>query len=148
MDLLEFETRLEALKGDDYFSIKAEEVIEDLKKNGYVSDECLGVVLRFMERNPEVDWGVPGSLTWFLEDEFIGRGYAEELVASIQREATTQTLFMLNRLINGTSDPAARGRLLEVLASVANDPRVDWDERDVAKDFYDYQMSKHAGQQD
>ena len=56
-----------------------------------------------MERNPLIRFGSPGAIVHFLET-FYKKGYEEELVDSIKRKPTVHTIWMLNRIINGTDN--------------------------------------------
>ena len=64
-------------------------------------------IMRFMEDNPALDFGMPGPLVHFVE-MFHRRGYEEKLIDSVNRRPTEHTVWMLNRLINGTDDPRQR----------------------------------------
>ena len=54
-----------------------------------------------MESNPPLGYGMPGPLVDFL-GPFFGKGYKHRLVESVRSYPTPHTLWMLNRLINGT----------------------------------------------
>lgn len=80
-------------------------------------------ILMFMESNPGVEFGSPGPLVHFVE-QFHWCGYEKKLLESIERRPTPHTVWMLNRLINGTSDPSDKQRLVEALRGVRR-PGVD-----------------------
>jgi len=61
-------------------------------------------ILRFIEENPRINYGSPGPLAHYVE-RFYGRGYEAMLVDSLRRKPTPQTVWMLNRVINGTDEP-------------------------------------------
>ena len=96
------------------------------------------VLLRFVEEHPDLDFGAPGPLVHFVE-RFYGRGYEAELLTSLARSPTSHTLWMLNRIINGTAEPAQRARLLEVLRSSAEHPSANQIVRETALDFLRHQ---------
>jgi hypothetical protein len=73
-------------------------------------------ILRLMEENESVDFGMPGPLAHFLET-FYQNGYEERLEQSLGRRPTMHTLWMLNRLINGSSG-SAKDRFVRVLDQV------------------------------
>ena len=54
-----------------------------------------------MERHPLTDFGSPGPIVHFVE-RFYKKGYEEELLLSLKRMPTLHTVWMLNRIINGT----------------------------------------------
>jgi hypothetical protein len=96
------------------------------------------VLLRFMEEHPDLDFGAPGPLVHFLE-RFYRRGYEVELLASLARHPTSHTLWMLNRIINGTADPDQRAQLLDVLRSSAEHPSANKTVRETALGFLQHQ---------
>src|SRR4051794_39753514 len=65
--------------------------------------ESVEPILRFMEDHPDLDYGMPGPLVHFAE-RFHRKGYESKLVESVERKPTSHTLWMLNRLTNGTDD--------------------------------------------
>jgi hypothetical protein len=50
----------------------------------------------------------------FIE-HFHLKGYEELLISSVERKPTEHTIFMLNRVVNGTTEPEMRQRYLAVL---------------------------------
>lgn len=88
--------------------------LTDAWSSAPVGCDAVAPIFRFMEDHPDIDYGVPGSLVHFIET-FQGR-YEPLLLASLQRKPVLPTVWMLNRLINGTHDPAQREKLLAALA--------------------------------
>ena len=121
--------------GPDYMD-RLELLMDDLPS---LTDGTLpmAAVLRLIERSPQVDFGSPGPLVHAIET-FFGRGYEEELLQSLARRPTALTVWMLNRIINGTKG-AAREYYLTVLNQIANDASVDSDASESAKHFAAYQ---------
>jgi hypothetical protein len=72
-----------------------------------VGVEAVEQILIFVERHPRIDYGSPGALVHFVE-RFYQHGYERALVESIQRQPTPHTVWMLNRVINGTTAPEVR----------------------------------------
>jgi hypothetical protein len=66
--------------------------------------EIVTPILAFMEKHPEIDFGLPGPLVHFIE-HFHLKGYEELLISSVERKPTEHTIFMLNRVVNGTTEP-------------------------------------------
>ena len=95
-------------------------------------------ILQFMESNPSLDYGTPGPLVHFME-RFWRSGFEEKLVESIRRRPTSHTVWMLNRLINGTKSPEDRRGLMELLKDARANPLADEDARRSATDFLDFQ---------
>ncbi len=88
---------------------------------------------RFFERNAASDLGAPGPLVHFLERAY--PRYCGHLRASVRRRATTHTLCMVNRLLNGREEHRVRAELLTLLADVAAQPDVAPDVRAEARRF-------------
>lgn len=59
-------------------------------------------LLMLIEDHPEIDFGMPGPIVHFVE-QFFRNGYENKLLQSIRRNPVPHTLWMLNRIINGTS---------------------------------------------
>ena len=96
-------------------------------------------VLRFMEENPESEFGIPGPLVHFVE-RFIGAGYEQELLASLVRRPVDHTVWMLNRLIN-IADAETRARYLSALGAAGEHPGADALTRASVKRFLERQES-------
>jgi hypothetical protein len=116
---------------DDNFLEIAEEVIEELEK---MPDALYAIVpiLELMENNPDVDYGKPGPLVHFVE-RFYGHGYEERLIDSLKRKPIKHTVWMLNRIINGSEDK--KEYLLGVLDNLISFPDLDTDVVSLAKHF-------------
>ena len=76
-------------------------------------------LLRLMERHPLTDFGSPGSIVHFVE-RFYKKGYEEELLLSLKRMPTLHTVWMLNRLINGTDQAEVYLDLLKEISENAS----------------------------
>ena len=87
---------------DDFEYIQGD-VVEEFKKfdNPFVFVEP---VIRLMEENPEIDFGIPGYLVHFVE-QYYKKGYEELLIDSLERRPTFHTVWMLQRIINDESNP-------------------------------------------
>jgi len=81
-------------------------------------------ILRFMEDNPSIDYGIPGPLVHYVET-FYGNGYEDLLIESVKRNPTTHTIWMLNRVINGTKNIPRRQLLIETMMQAAKHPAID-----------------------
>ncbi|MEH7356843.1 hypothetical protein V7150_25380 [Neobacillus drentensis] len=90
-------------------------------------------ILKLIEQNPDVDFGSPGPLVHFVE-KFYGNGYEEKLVQSIQRFPTSLTVWMLNRIING-SEGEQKKYYLNLLQDVFNSPNVTNQLSSITKEF-------------
>jgi hypothetical protein len=105
-----------------------------------VGIESVEPILRFMETHPDIDYGVPGPLVHFVE-RFCDRGYETKLIESVLRKPTAHTVWMVNRLINGTKVPEVRLQYFDILEQVRSNPSVDQLVRREAADFLEYQRS-------
>jgi hypothetical protein len=88
--------------GSDDFEFVMEDNIMKLEIQN-VGIEAVEPFLQLMERHPLVDFGVPGAIVHFVE-RFYKKGYEELLVKSIKRKPTMHTVWMLNRIINGSEN--------------------------------------------
>ena len=109
-----------------------ERVCDAIESSGHEAEFRVGL-LRILEAHPEAEFGTPGALVHTLERGF-GSGYEAELMASLDRRPTWHTVWMLNRLINGTKG-VERARYVERMSQLANEPAVDAAVRDRAVDF-------------
>ena len=100
-----------------------------------VDDTTFVEAFRFIERNADADLGTPGPLIHFLE-RFYPR-YCGRLVESVERRPTSYTLWMLNRILNGSATVPERTDLLSLLARVAGSADVDPDLREQAREFWE-----------
>jgi hypothetical protein len=67
---------------------------------------------------------MPGALVHFVE-EFYQKGYQERLIKSISRKPTMLTVWMLNRVINGTHEPTTKKDLISMMRRAATNPNTD-----------------------
>jgi hypothetical protein len=93
-------------------------------------------ILRFMEDHPEIDYGMPGPLVHFLE-RAPRATHEARLLDSIARKPTFVTVWMLNRLLNGTQDPVARRRQIAALSQAENHAGADAEAREWIRKFLD-----------
>lgn len=119
--ILEIRDKLESIKTIDDFDIDnlnslCEEIIK-LDKNSPESSSLIEPLFRILENNPEYDFGMPGRIVHSLET-YYKKGLEEELLKSINRKPTFYTIWMLNRVLNGTSDVKEQKHYLNVLKSI------------------------------
>ncbi|HEY3448188.1 MAG TPA: hypothetical protein VGK67_17665 [Myxococcales bacterium] len=95
------------------FAAASEAVVAELESSK-LGMKAMPTILEFMEAHPDLDFGCPGALTHFVET-FFRKGYEEQLIASIRRRPTAQTVWMLNRVINGTKAARTRADLLKAM---------------------------------
>lgn len=114
------------------FSSTAEDAVDGLNRMPD-SFDAVDPILRLIERNPDMDFGMPGPLVHFVE-QFFGQGYEEQLIASLRRAPTDHTLWMLNRVINGSGGDE-RVRFVRELDAVVGRVDIDMVIRKAAEDF-------------
>ena len=114
---------LEAISASDQFCEMAA-ALTDSWQQAHAGVESVDPILRFMEEHPSLDFGMPGPLTHYVES-FHGAGYEDMLLASLDRRPTFHTVWMLNRLINGTADPTIRARQVSAMRRVISNERAD-----------------------
>lgn len=112
----------------------------DQWKTKNIGIEAVEPILQFIENYPSIDFGMPGPLVHFVE-RFYRNGYEEKLLTSISRRPTQHTVWMLNRVINGTNEPAEKQRFVAALAQAKLNPMADI----VTVDQIDHFLGRLAG---
>lgn len=112
----------EIAKGSDFPS-DSEAIVESWVAAG-TGFEAVSHVLRFMDENPDIDYGKPGALVHFVE-QFYLHGYENELIGSIRRKPTPHTVWMLNRLINGSKSSEVRSHYIDELRGARETHQLD-----------------------
>src|SRR5579872_2035699 len=116
------EQLLKIVSSDDFPSSSAE--LAEAWSTAAVGVETVDPILEFMEAHPNLDYGMPGALVHFVE-EFYQKGYEERLVKSINRKPTMLTVWMLNRVINGTHEPTTKKHLISTMRQAVSNPNAD-----------------------
>ena len=93
-----------------------EDIIE-LNNEGWDTAILMDPLFRILEKNSDFDFGMPGQIVHALEKHY-KKGLEEELFKSLNRKPTFYTLWMLNRILNGTSDPKEKESYMEMLKSI------------------------------
>ena len=119
----EITDQLQRIASADDFAVRSAELTDAWSLAG-LGDETIEPILRFMEQHPAIDFGMPGPLVHFLE-QFYGKGYEEKLIESVQRKPTATTVWMLNRVINGTNAPQVKQRLIATMEGARANPLAD-----------------------
>ena len=115
--------QLEAVASADDFVRSTAELTEAWAA-AKVGVECVEPILRFMEEHPELEYGMPGPLVHFIE-EFYLAGYEERLIECVGRKPTMLTVWMLNRVLNGTKERTRRHALVQAMRQAAINPKTD-----------------------
>ena len=100
---------------------------------------CVEFLITFIMENSDVDYGMPGPVVHFIEKYPIDF-YVEFLLKAIKTRPNETLLWMLNRIINS---PFVTGKkdYLEILKSTSERNDIAEVTKEVAKRFYDYQIS-------
>ena len=117
-------------------AVETEDILLTIEDEDY-SIDYVDAILRFMEKNPDLDYGMPGPAVRFVE-RFFMKGYETLLLESINRTPTVHTLWMLNRIINSPK-LAGRDKYLDALKGVAGREDISDDVRQEAISFLKYQ---------
>lgn len=140
MSVTRITTELEQIRDDVDFAARTDDLAESWKVAGF-GIEAMDPILGFIESHPELDYGSPGALVHFVE-RFVGDDYRARLLASIARRPTCTTVWMLNRLLNGTKDRASREALIDAMRRAGGHPASDDGVRESVARFLKFQASR------
>ena len=118
------------MQDNEDFETVMMDCMEEIEEN-YNQLDSVQPLLRLMERHPLTDFGSPGPIVHFVE-RFYKKGYEEELLLSLKRIPTLHTVWMLNRLINGTDQAEV---YLELLKEISENTSYDKEIREEALHF-------------
>ena len=118
------------MQDNEDFETVMMDCMEEIEEN-YNQLDSVQPLLRLMERHPLTDFGSPGPIVHFVE-RFYQKGYEEELLPSLKRMPTLHTVWMLNRLINGTDQAEV---YLELLKEISENASYDKEIREEALHF-------------
>jgi len=137
-ELEKFVDRLRGLdpKSDEDISGILYELIEPIEQlTG--AEEIVPEIFSFMERFPAADIGSPGALVHFVERFY--PAYVEQLIASVGRQPTPHTIWMVNRVLNAGQSLELEERLLLLLRSMKDHPKASVEVRENAVMFLAHQ---------
>jgi hypothetical protein len=100
-------------------------------------ERAVPALFAVMERMPDTEMGTPGPLVHTLER--LRGQYEHELVESIKRQPANLSVWMVNRILNGTRDSGQRQIYLDLLRVAAEHPTAPEPVRHEAKDFIQHQ---------
>lgn len=106
------------MQDNEDFETVMMDCMEEIEEN-YNQLDSVQPLLRLMERHPLTDFGSPGPIVHFVE-RFYKKGYEEALLLSLKRMPTLHTVWMLNRLINGTDQAEVYLELLKEISENAS----------------------------
>ena len=114
---------LSAVASEPDFDVRSSDLADEWTAAGAGLD-AVEPVLRFMEGHPDLEYGAPGGLVHFVE-RFHRKGYEQFLLDSVLRRPTWITTWMLNRLLNGATESAARQLFLQAMERAQAHPKAD-----------------------
>lgn len=123
---------IETAIGTDGFEYIMEENIMKLEVEG-VGIEAVTPLLELMERHPMDDFGMPGAIVHFVE-RFYKNGYEKLLIESVKRRPTMHTVWMLNRVINGSEN---KNDYLEIMKEITERSDIEEVIKNSASEFMD-----------
>lgn len=123
---------IESAVGTDDFEFIMEENIMKLEVEG-VGIEAVTPLLELMERHPMEDFGMPGAIVHFVE-RFYKNGYEELLIESVKRRPTMHTVWMLNRVMNGSEN---KNDYLKIMKEVTERSDVEEEIKNSVSEFMD-----------
>lgn len=123
---------IENAVGTDDFEFIMEENIMKIEAEG-VGIEAVTPLLQLMERHPLDDFGMPGAIVHFVE-RFYKNGYEELLIESVKRRPTMHTVWMLNRVMNGSEN---KNNYLEIMKEITERSDTEETIRNSASEFMD-----------
>lgn len=123
---------IENAVGTDDFEFIIEENIMKLEVEG-VGIEAVTPLLELMERHPMDDFGMPGAIVHFVE-RFNKNGYEELLIESVKRRPTMHTVWMLNRVMNGSEN---KNDYLEIMKEITERSDIEEAIKNSASEFMD-----------
>jgi hypothetical protein len=121
-ELIGLMTKLEKSINNEDFIDFTYDIIEEIeeRENAF---EAIQPIFKLMEKYPDINFGRPGPLVHFVE-KFYKNGYEEKLVESLKKQPTQHTVWMLNRVING-SQGDRKEYFINVFDSIIAFPNLD-----------------------
>ena len=139
MDMLQLLNELQdAVLKEDFY--KANEVIEKIKREENAF-EYVEPILELMEENPDLDFGIPGPTVHFVE-LYYKNGYEDLLLKSVKRQPTSQTVWMINRILNDCK-LIEREKYLSIFEEILQKDEVSANIKEETKKFLEYQRKKN-----
>ena len=107
-----FSDRLNQLDpDDDAFVLHVDELVDETSPA--TLEVVYPAIFRFFEAHPENDCGIPGTLVHMMEEYY--PNYVDELIESVRRVPSTNTVLMVNRILNSNVHGDLRDRLIGCL---------------------------------
>lgn len=131
----------------DFFIDDIAVITQDLSLSITQRELLIEQLLLNIENQPEpqfTSWSLVHFLEWLNEDNSIY--YNVLLLNSVKRRPKLLTLLLTNRVLNDLPNTSAERKLfLAELKDIASNSDIDDFERNEANEFYEYQLTKEAG---
>ncbi|MCG8763504.1 hypothetical protein G1K46_12335 [Tenacibaculum finnmarkense] len=117
------------------FSCLQYDIVDEMEKDE-VGFEITQDIFDLMEEYPLVEFGSPGALTHFIEGFYNDNQeqYQTILKKSVREKPSIHTLWLLNRVINGTKGQI-KAELTQIMKSIFEDNNLNEEIREVAGIF-------------
>jgi hypothetical protein len=111
------------------------DIVDEMEKDE-VGFEITQDIFELMEKHPLVEFGTPGPLTHFIEKFYNDNQeqYQTILKKSVGEKPTIHTVWLLNRVINGTKGQI-KTELTQIMESISKDESLNKEIREVAENF-------------
>lgn len=119
----------------DNFVIKVDQLLEQYENEDY--EPLIPAILSFFEKHPVDDCGAPGTLVHLIENYY--PNYVPQLIESVNRRPTYNTILMINRILNSELTSQQRQELMRLLNNIKSDQKLESELRNEAADFIEYQ---------
>lgn len=123
-----------SIEEDEFIGLQYD--IVDEMETDKVGFEITQDILELMGKNPLVEFGSPGPLTHFIEKFYNDNQeqYQKILKNSVGEKPTIHTVWLLNRIINGT-EGKTKMELTQIMKSISRDLNLNKEIREVAEKF-------------
>jgi hypothetical protein len=138
-DIIEELNQMTIIDSEDYEPLERIDELTDFLEQNEDGHLACDAMINLLERHPHIEFGTPGQPIHLLES-YSGH-YEELLMASLDRQPTFMTIWMLNRIINA-EEGLSRDKLVDKMKSYMTHPLADEEAKDSAKKFYIYQTEE------
>lgn len=121
----------DAITEDQEFEL-ADEIVDAMEAYPQPFD-LVALILDFISKHPEVDFGSPGYLVHFVE-RFYQQGYEDLLMEAVGKRPTPHNIWMLHRCCND-NDPNLVPQIQALVGELKKDKTLDSQVRTMIEDL-------------
>lgn len=121
----------DAITEDQEFEL-ADEIVDAMEAYPQPFD-LVALILDFISKHPEVDFGSPGYLVHFVE-RFYQQGYEDLLMEAVGKRPTPHNIWMLHRCCND-NDPNLVPQIQALVGELKKDKTLDSQVRSMIEDL-------------